>query len=275
LAEIVALLERFYPPPLAEPWDAVGLVVGQPEARVTRIAWAVDPVRRAVEEAIDWDADLLVVHHPLLLRPVNSVAATDYKGAIVHRLITAGCALYTAHTNADAAAGGVAEELARAIGVVVSGPLVPAVGGGEGEGLGRIGRLEAPLTLGSFASRVARALPSTEHGVRIAGDLDAMVQTVAVLGGAGDSLFDQVRAAGVDVYVTADLRHHPASEARERAEFDGGGRPYLLDVSHSASEWHWLERAARRVTKAAAEHGARVDTNVIAWVADPWTSKIV
>jgi dinuclear metal center YbgI/SA1388 family protein len=277
LREVVALLDGLYPPRLAEPWDAVGLVVGRPDARVARIAFAVDPVFQAVEDAIAWEADLLVVHHPLLLRPVSSVAADTHKGAIVHRLIAAGCALYTAHTNADSAGGGVADALAEAIGVGGLRPLAPAAGetaGGRPAGLGRVGALSSPMTLGSFASRVARALPATEHGVRIAGDVDAVVQTVAVVGGAGDSLFEEVRAAGVDVFVTADLRHHPASEARERARFDGTDRPYLLDVAHSASEWHWLARAARAVARSLSEGGARVETTVNPAVADPWTARI-
>ncbi|MDR1150958.1 MAG: Nif3-like dinuclear metal center hexameric protein, partial [Bifidobacteriaceae bacterium] len=137
VADMVAILDSLYPPSLAESWDAVGLVAGDPAARVERVAFAVDPTLRAVEDAIAWGAELLVVHHPLLLRPVHSVAATTFKGAIVHRLIRAGCALYTAHTNADAAMDGVADGLGGAIGLVDMRPLVPAEGGRPGEGLGR------------------------------------------------------------------------------------------------------------------------------------------
>ncbi|MDR1428314.1 MAG: Nif3-like dinuclear metal center hexameric protein, partial [Bifidobacteriaceae bacterium] len=272
VAQVVAILDTLFPPALAEPWDAVGLVVGEPDAPAGRVAFAVDPVRRAVDEALDWGADLLVVHHPLLLRPVNSVAATTFKGAIVHRLIANGCALYTAHTNADAAPGGVADALADAIGLLGCGALVPAAD--DAGGLGRVGHLALPLRLRDFAELVARALPATCHGVRVAGDLDGQVATVAVVAGAGDSLFDEVRGAGADAFVTADLRHHPASEARERALFDGSGRPYLVDVSHSASEWHWLARAAEGLTACVSGLGARVVTTVSRAVADPWDARI-
>ncbi len=74
-----------------------------------RVLLAVDPVATVVDEAVETGADLLVVHHPLLLRGVHSVAADTPKGALVHRLIEAGCALYVAHTNADAAHDGVNE----------------------------------------------------------------------------------------------------------------------------------------------------------------------
>ncbi|TGJ97295.1 Nif3-like dinuclear metal center hexameric protein, partial [Actinotalea fermentans ATCC 43279 = JCM 9966 = DSM 3133] len=142
-------------------------------------------------------------------------------------------------------------------------------------GIGRVGRLEEPTTLRAFAERVAAALPATEQGVRVAGDLDATVSTVAVVGGSGDSLFDAVRSAGADVYVTADLRHHPASELRERAEFEGGiaGGPFLVDVAHFASEWPWLHYAAADLTGRLAETGT-VDTRVSVRRTDPWTARI-
>src|SRR5690606_31933450 len=78
-----------------------------------------------VDEAIEWGADLLVTHHPLLLRPVHSVSTSTFKGAVIHRLVRAGCALHVAHTNADAAEGGVADALARTVGLVDLTPLVP------------------------------------------------------------------------------------------------------------------------------------------------------
>jgi dinuclear metal center YbgI/SA1388 family protein len=233
----------------------------------------VDPTLKAVDQAIEWGADLLVVHHPLLLRPVNSVAATDFKGAVVHRLIRAGCALYTAHTNADAARDGVADALARAIGLTRLEPLAPNAGDGT-VGIGRVGVLTAPLQLITLAQRLVDALPPNKHGVRVAGPVDALVRSVAVVGGSGDTMFDAVRAARVDAYVTADLRHHPALEAREAAEFAGGGRPYLLDVSHSASEWGWLGLAAERLAGALSDAGTRVVTWVIDEVADPWTARL-
>ncbi|MDR1152444.1 MAG: Nif3-like dinuclear metal center hexameric protein, partial [Bifidobacteriaceae bacterium] len=168
---------------------------------------------------------------------------------------------------------GGAEGRGGASGLVDMRPLVPAAGGRPGEALARAGDLTPPMTLGEFAAKVAAALPPTAHGVRVAGDLQAEVRTVAVVAGAGDSLFAPVRDAGVDVYVTADLRHHPASEARERALFEGEGRPFLVDVSHSASEWHWLEGAARRLEEGVSDLGARVVTWVSRVVADPWDAR--
>jgi dinuclear metal center YbgI/SA1388 family protein len=380
LADVVAALERRYPPRTAEPWDAVGLVAGDPGQPVRHVLFAVDPTAAVVDEAIAWGADLLVTHHPLLLRPVHGVAATTFKGAVLHRLIRAGVALHVAHTNADAADGGVADVLAEAVGLVELEPLVPLpgepfdkhvvfvpeadadavvdamaaagagtigdysraafIGRGTGTflpgpgarpaigdvgvveevpearvemiaprrlrtavvaamravhpyeepandvlelaaqpaatGTGRVGRLPEPLSLRAFGEQVATALPPTPQGVRLAGDLDALVERVAVVGGSGDSLFDAVRASGADAYLTADLRHHPASELRERAEFEGGasGRPFLVDVAHFASEWPWLERAARDLVADLSAGGTTVDTRVSTLRTDPWTARL-
>lgn len=125
LAEIVAVLDRLYPPETAESWDAVGLVCGDPDAEVQRVLFAVDPVGAVVDEALAWGADLVVTHHPLFLRPVHGVPATTYKGRLVHRLIRGGAGLLTAHTNADAARGGVNDALAAALGLTDTRPLVP------------------------------------------------------------------------------------------------------------------------------------------------------
>jgi dinuclear metal center YbgI/SA1388 family protein len=373
LGDVKAVLDRLYDPAWAESWDAVGLVTGDPEQSVGKVLFAVDPMRAVVDEAIDGGFDLIVSHHPLLLRGVNSVATTTPKGRVVHDLIRSGTALIVCHTNADNANPGVSDALAGALGLKDTRPLkalpsepmdklvvyVPvgetqamidalaAAGAGRigdydraawstsGEGTfrplegasptigsvgaievvqesrvemilprhrrravveamraahsyeepaydvlelasmpsqlggGRIGTLDEPLSLRDFAATVDRGLPRTEHGVRVSGDPDRPIRTVAVCGGAGDSELDRVRAAGVDAYVTADLRHHPATEARAYA--DG---PALIDVAHWASEWPWLADAERLLTAGLAERGSTVDTHISTLRTDAWDLRL-
>jgi putative NIF3 family GTP cyclohydrolase 1 type 2 len=133
-------------------------------------------------------------------------------------------------------------------------------------GLGRVGTWALGGTLADFAGQVAAALPATAAGVRVGGDPDRLVRTVAVCGGAGDDLFAEVRAAGVDAYVTADLRHHPASEALEH------GGPGLVDVSHWASEWPWLADCARLLRDGLGARADTVETRVSTLVTDPWNT---
>jgi len=227
----------------------------------------VDPTLAVIDEAVEWGAELLISHHPLLLKGVNSVAATSAKGLAVHRLIEAGTGLLTVHTNGDSAVGGVSDVLADAFGLEDVTPLTAASNGLPEEGIGRVGDLPELETLGDFAARVFEMLPAVAGGVRVAGDKDGLVRRVAVCGGAGDSLFDAVRASQADVYVTADMRHHPASEAREGAT---NGRPYLIDVSHFASEWLWLPAAAEALGNVLADQGYDVEIRVSGTNSDPW-----
>ena len=126
VGDALAALNTAYPPELAAEWDAVGLVCGDPAEELRSVLVAVDVVPETVDEAVAGGAQLLVAHHPLLLRGVHGVGADTPKGALVHRLVRAGTALFTAHTNADAADPGVSDALAAALGLEVTGPLVAA-----------------------------------------------------------------------------------------------------------------------------------------------------
>jgi dinuclear metal center YbgI/SA1388 family protein len=369
LSDVVDLLHGWYPPHTADDWDAVGLVYGTPDAEVSKVLFAVDPAPEVAAEAAEWGADLLVVHHPLFLTPVHGFAATTPKGQTLTTLVGAGCALLTAHTNADRAVGGVSEAMAHALGLSDVRPLEatadeavdklvvfvpadhadavrraladagagrigaydhasfsapgtgrfrpleganPAIGsvgqvesvaeervevlvprrrrtsvvaalvaahpyeepaydvfemadpGTSATGAGRIGDV-AETTLAAFARTVADALPETAHGVRVAGDPERPVRRVALCGGAGDFLLRRVLGSDADVYVTSDLRHHPASEFLEQ------GGPALVDVAHWAAEWTWLPVVRARVDDAL---GATVETRVSILRTDPWQFRL-
>lgn len=364
LVDVIDVLDAAYPPSLAQDWDSVGLVCGDPGDVVDSVTVAVDATAAVVDEVPD--RGLLLAHHPLLLRGVDTVAANTAKGALLHRMIRSGRALFTAHTNADSASPGVSDALAHVLGLTVEEVLAPAAGGpdndkwvvyvpaenadalrvamfaagaghigdyphcswgvtGTGQflphegatptigsvgsvervaedrvemiaparlrghvlaalrsahpyeepafdilelasvppdvGLGRIGTLSKPQTLAAFVSRVHDALPGTSWGIRASGEDDAQVLRVAVCGGAGDSLLDIVAGSGVDAYVTADLRHHPADEHRRRSDVA------LVDVAHWASEYPWCSQAARILRD---HFGDSLPVRVSAIRTDPW-----
>ncbi|MGN6473054.1 MAG: Nif3-like dinuclear metal center hexameric protein [Mycobacteriales bacterium] len=135
----------------------------------------------------------------------------------------------------------------------------------SGIGLGRIGELAEPTTMGAFTAAVAAALPTTAWGVRGAGDPNRPVRRVAVCGGSGGSLADTAAKLGADALVTSDLKHHSTSEAL--ADLGIG----LIDAAHWATEAPWLDDAAALLTADAAAAGTTVVTTVSRIVTDPWT----
>jgi dinuclear metal center YbgI/SA1388 family protein len=266
VGQVQAVIERLWPISGAEGWDAPGLLAGDPAAPVGSILLAVDAVLDTVDEALA--SDLLLVHHPLLLRGVTSVAEDRYKGAVLARLIRANTALIAAHTNADVVETGTSAVFAERLGLVDVSPIVPSLNNAS-RGIGRVGRLPEPTTVGRLARLLGEVLPATASGIRVSGDFDAPVTTVALCGGAGDGLLAEPAVLAADVYITSDLRHHPASEARENARVGGG--PALIDVSHWASEWLWLEQAASELRAALPD----VVVTVSDLRTDPWDFAVV
>ena len=224
---------------------------------------AVDAVLETADEAVERGADLLLVHHPLLLRGVSTVAADAPKGRIITDLIKHDIALLAAHTNADIVRQGTSHELACAAGLMNSVPIIPN-SVDPSLGLGRVGDLPEPVALGDLAERVAGAIPATASGVRVAGERGRSITRVAVCGGAGDSLLEHPAVLDADVYITADLRHHPASEGRDRHRMGTG--PALIDLSHWASEWLWLPAGAKQLSQLLPD----VEIEVSMVRTDPW-----
>jgi dinuclear metal center YbgI/SA1388 family protein len=262
LREVLAALDARYDRALAESWDAVGLVCGDPDEPVRRVVFAVDPIGAVVDDVLAAGAELLVTHHPLLLSPVHGVPADDPKGRLVHRLIRGNAGLFVAHTNADRAADhGVNDALAAVLGVRNAVPLEPTDADPRA-GLGRVGELERAMTLREFAARAAASLPATVGGVRAAGDPEREVRRVAVCGGSGGSLVGAAAEAGADVFLTSDLKHHAVSESLESIG------PALCDVGHFATEWPWLPVAADVLHR---DLSGRVEVAVSRRRTDPWT----
>jgi dinuclear metal center YbgI/SA1388 family protein len=267
LADLRRVAEEFWPASTAEGWDRVGLVSGAGDAPLRRVLLAVDAVAATVDEALELGADALLTHHPLLLRGIHTIAEDTSKGALLARLIRGGCALLAAHTNADQPEGGVSAVLAARLGLERAEAIVPGDGPRPDEvfGIGRVGTLREPIALRDFAERVAAILPPTVSGVRVAGDPLRPVSRIALLGGAGDSLLDHPAVRSADVYLTSDLRHHPAQESVELSAAAGG--PALVDVAHWASESLWLEGAATLL----GERLPGVEFRVSGLRTDPWT----
>ncbi|WP_353066677.1 Nif3-like dinuclear metal center hexameric protein [Arcanobacterium hippocoleae] len=262
VAQVEAVMHKFYPLQLAEEWDRVGLVVGDPAQEVKLIGFAVDPCAATINEAIERGAQMLITHHPLYLRGTSSVAAHTGKGAWVHRLIKNDCALFAAHTNADAAQNGSADALADLLKLENRKPLAPNPQQ-PALGIGRIGDLPLTMSVRELAQRLKALIPQTPAGITIGGDPERIVKRIALSPGAGDSFLSTVREAQVDAYITADLRHHRATDHL----WDGGCA--LIGLTHFASEWPLLPKL-----RALLATELEVDTYISTIITDPWRERI-
>ena len=240
LSTLLASFEKLWPQATAEAWDKPGLMLGNGDAEITQVMLSVDVTAELVAEAISAGAQLLITHHPMLLRPVHELGEHTGKGFLIQRAIRGNLAIFAAHTNADIAPRGVTESLAGAIGMSKLEVLDPQTGHGA------IGIVPEQSLL-DFARALAKILPTTAQGVRVAGDRDRLVSKVALVPGASDGFLDAALHSGADVFITSDLRHHPAQDFLETSNQISG--PALIDIPHWAAEWLWLESAAEQLAK--------------------------
>ena len=237
--QIVSSFEKLWPTHLAEDWDVIGLVSGSQSKLIKSVLLTVDVTRDVVEYAKSVGTDLIFAHHPLMLRGVTSVAEDSSKGSILSELIRSDIALYSAHTNADSVPSGTSAVLAKALGLSNSIPLSAI---STTQGIGQVGLLPKSVSLGDLAAMLNNILPPTATGVRVAGDFETQVRKIALCAGAGDSYLEMALDSGADVYITSDLRHHRAQEILELAKARGVAFS-LIDISHWAAEFVWLETA--------------------------------
>jgi dinuclear metal center YbgI/SA1388 family protein len=263
LSQLLTTFELLWPSSGAEEWDRPGLTTGGANQQISKVLLCVDVTREVLNEAKATSCDLVISHHPLLLKGVNFLSEDQLKGELVSFAVRNSIALYSAHTNADIVVGGVSDVLAQTLGLTSSVPLVET---GAGIGHGRIGKLKVTQKLSEFAKFVALQLPETNAPVRVAGDLDLVIDTVAVVGGAGDSFIPAAAASGAQVLVTSDLRHHVTLDAVS----DPSAPLALIDVSHYAAESLWLEPTR----KVLAEAFPQVSFTVSQVSTDPWTMTV-
>ena len=205
LKDWIAVMERVAPPELAMSFDNPGLLISPENKNLKKVLVALDCTDAVAKEAAAWGADLVLTHHPLFFHGVKHILDDDPETMSVYRLIRSGIGLYAAHTNFDAAEGGVNDALLETLGVGAIRPLPE-------ENLGRIGTLASAMTLSDFAALVSDTLKTRSD---VVGNPDAAVMTVACVGGGGFEDYFAARAAGADVFITGECKHHEALAAKE------------------------------------------------------------
>ena len=220
--EIEQYLFSLAPRDLAQSWDNVGLLVGDPQKEIKQVLVSLDITQAVVEEAIAGEYDLIVAHHPVMncaWHPVQSIRDDDPQGHLLLTMARSGVVGICMHTNLDSTQNGVNDALARVLGLNDIAPL------GE-DGIGRIGTLTEPVDLADFAATVRDRLQA--NGVRYAVG-NPRVQKIAVGGGACGEYAIQAAAKGCDTFVTADLKYHDFQQAESLGV-------NLIDAGHFPTE---------------------------------------
>ena len=234
IKDFCTLMDEIAPPDLAFGGDNVGLLVGTDRSEIKTVLVALDCTKDVLAEAVEKGADLILTHHPILWNPARRLSPDDSETAIPYGLMRHGIALFAAHTNLDAAKGGVNDCLAQLLGLQNIRPLPP-------ENLGRMGELPQELRLGEFLTLCGKRLNTAP---RYQGDKEACIRTVALIGGGGGGDVLHAAAAGAQAYLTGDVKHSDALTAQNVGIA-------LVAAGHYETESVVLRPLAKRLQKAA------------------------
>ena len=227
VTDILNWLNQIAPFGLAESWDNVGLLIGDPGRDVQSILFGLDPSLSLLDEAIARNIDTIITHHPCIFRPLPVVHVKTPGGAFVERALTHRINVIACHTNFDSAEEGVSDVLGELLNLEGLEPIHAAPGSEVKSGLGRIGEYPAPLDFSDFMQNLFEAVATSD--VQLAGSAPEQVKRVALCGGSGSELAEEAMRLQADVYISAEIKHSTAVWARD-AGF------CVIDAGHYGTE---------------------------------------
>jgi dinuclear metal center YbgI/SA1388 family protein len=240
VGEVARRLDERLPAAWSEDWDNVGLIIGDPDARVERIAVALDATEECVVLALKLGCRMLVVHHPAIFRPMKRIVEPSPEASMIRSALSGGVAVYSSHTNWDSSPDGVNVVLSRMLGLLDVSPIMPQRGGAWG--MGAVGNLSGPMSLSALA-RLAKDVWGLSTLLAYGGD-STPLSRVALCGGAGGDLLQAVKSLGADVFITADVGYHYLLHARlsgmrlvvvNHGEMESASLPALRDLVREAA----------------------------------------
>ena len=200
---ITDAIEAFAPLSIQESWDNSGLIVGSPDQEVNGVLVGFDCTPELVDEAVACGADMIVTHHPLIFGGIKKISPDDPTGLALIKAISAGVAVYAAHTTADKVLEGVSGAMARRLELKNIEVLDKEA---DGVGLGAVGDLEMPMSSEEFIAFVKDRFGLTV--ARCSHLLDGSISRVAMCGGSGSSLISKAMEAGAQAYLCGDISYH-------------------------------------------------------------------
>lgn len=240
IENICEFLDQFAPTRLAEEWDNVGLILGDPERIARKVMTCLTVTHDSVREAIDKNVDLIVSHHPLPFRPMKRITTQRIPSRMIWELAQAGVSVYSPHTGFDSAAGGINQKLAERIGLSGIKPINPIEGDEDGLGSGRVGKFTDPVKFGELAKTI-----KTDFGldfVKIIGDPETEVTRAGVACGSGGTFLSRAAAIGCDCFVTGEATFHTCLEA-------DASKVNMILMGHYHSERFALEMLAKKISE--------------------------
>ncbi len=234
IQDVCQFLDTFAPTRLAEDWDNVGLLVGDPASKADRIMTCLTVTPESADEAIDRKADLIVTHHPLPFRPLKRLTTQETPSKMLWSLIRAGVSIYSPHTGFDSASGGINQRLASRFGLTDVRPLVPTDDEPDSLGSGRVGNLST-TTLAELTADIKRQF-RMDH-LQFVGEMNNQISRVAIACGSGGSFLKQAQLAECNAFVTGETDFHTCLEARATGIS-------LILLGHYASERFAVEELA-------------------------------
>jgi len=247
LQEFINQFEKLYPIEDSETWDYPGLINGKFDQEIKKVYLTIDPTLETINQAIEERADLIISHHPLFFKSVHNVSPYSFRGEIINQLIQNNIALYIAHTNADSAKDfGTATKFLKLLEIKESQPIIPQINDIK-KGIGAYGKLPNPLSLKELTKKISEIVPKTHEAIKVAGPQEVEILNIGALPGSGDDpeILKRVRELNLDVYITSDLRHHPALDFEQQVEYEQKvfqkNPTYLISVPHYACEFPVLQ----------------------------------
>lgn len=220
---ISEIMNRIAPRQLAEEWDNPGLLVGSFNAEIEKIFVCLDVTEENINAAVDFGANLIIAHHPLIFHAVKNFRTDLPLGKKLETLIKNNISVFAAHTNLDSVQGGVNDVLAQKLGLVDVKTFDE-----ENFTLGRIGKLPEKMTAKNFALYVKKSLNA--ESVRLVDAGDFLIEKVGICGGAGSDIISKAKFHGAQAFVTGDVKYHEAQNAAEI-------KIHVVDAGHFATEF--------------------------------------
>lgn len=233
--EIMQVIEAAYPREAALDFDNVGLLAGRAEKEVDRVYIALDATDAVIDRAAEAGADMLITHHPLIFSPLKKITDEDFISRRVVKLIQNDISYYAMHTNYDVL--GMAKLSEKILGIRDTEVLdVTMEKEGKPEGIGRVGKLEKPMTLEECCVYVKHKL--NLGSLKVFGDMSAEVSRLAISPGSGKTAVPAALAKGADVLVTGDIGHHDGLDAVEQGLA-------IIDAGHYGTEYIFIDDMKR------------------------------